>query len=97
MKSEVIELIYRIASKAMSLGKDLSLEQKEYYTDSDGFGDGVGSDRAEDNGLILRVWDSNEDEEEEDQDEPERKHDVTEFELSAPVVKVEAGGSADGE
>lgn len=95
MKSEVIELIYRIAYEAMSLGKDLSLEQKEYYTDSDGFGDGVGSDHAEDNGLILRVWDSSEDDEEENQDEPERKHDVTEFELSAPVI--EAGGSADGE
>lgn len=76
MKSEVIELIYRIAYEAMSLGKDLSLEQKEYYTDSDGFGDGVGSDHAEDNGLILRVWDSNEDNEEEDRDEPERLADM---------------------
>lgn len=95
MKTEVVELIYRIASEAMALGKDLSLEQKEYYTDSDGFGDGVGSDHAEDTGLILRVWDSNEDDGEEDQDEPERKHDVTEFELSAPVI--EAGGPADGE
>ena len=76
MKSEVIELIYRIASKAMSLGKDLSLEQKEYYTDSDGFGDGVGSDHAEDTGLILRVWDSNEDDEAEDQGETERLADM---------------------
>ena len=76
MKNEVVELIYRIAYEAMSLGKDLSLEQKEYYTDSDGFGDGVGSDHAEDNGLILRVWDSNEDNEEEDRDEPERLADM---------------------
>ena len=72
MRVEIIDLMYQIATEAMSRGKDLSLEQKEYFHDAKGFGS-LGGGHTEDTGVILRVWQPEEskqdtDEQEEDDD-----------------------------
>ena len=65
MTDGVIDLMYQIAAEAMALGKDLSLEQKEYFHDSKGIGPSIGGGHTEDTGVILRVWQPEQNEQEE--------------------------------
>lgn len=55
MTREIMDLFTEIASEAMKRGKDLSLEQKEYFHDSKGIAN-MGGGHTEDTGVILRVW-----------------------------------------
>lgn len=57
----------------MERGKDLSLEQKEYFHDSKGVA-GLGGGHTEDTGVILRVWQP-EKESEQDQEEEDESND----------------------
>lgn len=65
----IIDLMYQIAAEAMTLGKDISLEQKEYFHDSKGIGPSIGGGHTEDTGVILRVWQPDKDNEQEEEDE----------------------------
>ena len=70
MNGQIIDLMYQIAAEAMTQGKDLSLEQKEYFYDSKGIGPSIGGGHTEDTGVILRVYQP---EKESEQDEEEDK------------------------
>lgn len=70
MSGAIIDFMYQIAAEAMTLGKDISLEQKEYFHDAKGIG-GLGGGHTEDTGVILRVWqpEKESDQEQEEEDE----------------------------
>lgn len=55
MNEQVKSLMYQIATEAMSIDMELSLEQKEYLHDAKGIG-GLGGGHTEDTSVILRVW-----------------------------------------
>lgn len=69
MTNGIIDLMYQIAAEAMALGKDLSLEQKEYFHDAKGFGPSIGGGHTEDTGVVLRVYQPEKDNEQEEEDE----------------------------
>lgn len=71
MTKEVLDLMYKIAAEAMEQGKDLSLEQKEYFHDSKGIGSSIGGGHTEDTGVILRVWTESPEQEQEDETDDE--------------------------
>ncbi len=66
MNGQIIDLMYQIAAEAMTQGKDLSLEQKEYFYDSKGIGPSIGGGHTEDTGVILRVYQPEKDNEQEE-------------------------------
>ena len=66
MNAAIIDLMYQIAAEAMGTGKDLSLEQKEYFHDSKGIAN-IGGGHTEDTGVILRVFQPEKEHEEEDE------------------------------
>ena len=70
MNGQIIDLMYQIAAEAMTQGKDLSLEQKQYCHDAKGIGPSIGGGHTEDTGVILRVYqpEKEEDPEEDDQE-----------------------------
>lgn len=70
MNGQIIDLMYQIAAEAMTQGKDLSLEQKEYFYDSKGIDPSIGGGHTEDTGVILRVY-RPEKESEQDEEEDE--------------------------
>jgi hypothetical protein len=74
MNRAIIDLMYQIAVEAMSTGKDVSLEQKEYFHDAKGFGPSIGGGHTEDTGVILRVWQP-EKASEQEQDEEDESND----------------------
>lgn len=106
MKNEVLDLMFKLATQAMIMGKDFSIEKRDYSHEAKGIA-GLGAGHTEDTSVILKVWQLSQDEEsfedlddlddleEDDACEEAAEHDVTEFELTAPVI--EAGGSTDGE
>lgn len=63
---KVLALIHTIATEAMILGKDVVIEQKEYYSDTKGFGASIGGGHSEDTGIVLRVFQQEEGEEDDD-------------------------------
>lgn len=65
MMDGIIDLMYQIAVDAMETGKDLSIEQKEYFHDAKGIGN-IGGGHTEDTGVIMRVWQPDKSEEEAD-------------------------------
>ena len=69
MNGQIIDLMYQIAAEAMTQGKDLSLEQKEYFYDLKGIGPSIGGGHTEDTGVILRVYQPEKDNEQEEEDE----------------------------
>lgn len=69
MTDGIIDLMYQIAAEAMTLGKDLSLEQKQYKHEAKGIGPSIGGGHTEDNGVILRVWQPEKIEQEADDDD----------------------------
>jgi hypothetical protein len=70
MTREIFDLFCEIAIDAMERGKDLSLEQKEYFHDSKGVA-GLGGGHTEDTGVILRVWQPEKESEQEQEEEDE--------------------------
>ena len=70
MKPEIIELFSDIAKFALISGHEISLEQKEYFKDANGFA-GLGGGHTEDTGVILRVWQPKKEEESSEEDEEE--------------------------
>lgn len=75
MNGAIIDLMYQIAAEAMSIGMDVSLEQKEYFHDSKGIAN-LGGGHTEDTGVILRVWQSEkESEQEQDPEEEDESND----------------------
>lgn len=56
MNGNIIDLMYQIAAEAMTQGKELSLEQKQYRHEDKGFGLNLGEGLTEDTGVILRVY-----------------------------------------
>ena len=66
MNGAIIDLMYQIAAEAMSIGMDVSLEQKEYFHDSKGIAN-LGGGHTEDTGVILRVFQPEKEHEEEDE------------------------------
>lgn len=75
MNGQIIDLMYQIAAEAMTQGKDLSLEQKEYFHDSKGIGPSIGGGHTEDTGVILRVYQPQKDNEQEEKDEEDESND----------------------
>lgn len=69
MTSEILMLFTNIASAAMDRGLDLQLEQKEYFHDSKGIGPSIGGGHTEDTGVVLRVYQPDNDNEQEEEDE----------------------------
>lgn len=56
MNGQIIDLMYQIATEAMTQGKDFSLEQKAYFHDSKGLGPSIGGGHTDDIGVVLRVY-----------------------------------------
>lgn len=76
MTDGIIDLMYQIAAEAMTLGKDLSLEQKQYTHEAKGIGPSIGGGHTEDTGVILRVWQpEKESEQEQDPEEEDESND----------------------
>lgn len=75
MNGQIIDLMYQIAAEAMTQGKDLSLEQKEYFHDSKGIGPSIFGGHTKDTGVILRVYQPDKDNEQEEEDESEEDDD----------------------
>lgn len=71
MNGQIIELMYQIAAEAMTQGKDLSIEQKEYFHDSKGIGPSIDGGHTEDTGVILRVYQPDRDEDPEEGEDDE--------------------------
>ena len=69
MNGQIIDLMYQIAAEAMTQGKDLSLEQKEYFYDSKGIGPSIDGGHIEDTGVILRVYQPEKESEQDEEDE----------------------------
>ena len=69
MNGQIIDLMYQIAAEAMTQGKDLTLEQKQYYHDAKGIGPSIGGGHTEDTGVILRVYQLEKEEDPEDDDQ----------------------------
>jgi len=69
MKSEVLELFETISAAAMDRGLDLQLEQKDYFHDAKGIGPSIGGGHTEDTGVVLRVYQPENDNEQEEEDE----------------------------
>ena len=69
MINEILRLINNIASAAMDRGLDLQLEQKEYFHDAKGIGPSIGGGHTEDTGVVLRVYQPDNDKEQEEEDE----------------------------
>lgn len=69
MNGQIIDLMYQIATEAMTQGKELQLEQKEYFHDSKGIGPSIRGGHTEDTGVVLRVYQPDKDNEQEEEDE----------------------------
>ena len=69
MTNGIVDLMYQIAAEAMSIGLDLSLEQKQYTHEAKGIGPSIGGGHTEDTGVILRVWQPEKIEQEADDDD----------------------------
>ena len=68
MNEQIVDLMRQIAVEAMATGKDISLEQKEYFHDAKGIG-GLCGGHTEDTGVILRAWQPERKQEEDPEEE----------------------------
>lgn len=76
MTNGIVDLMYQIAAEAMTIGLDLSLEQKQYTHKAKGIGPNIGGGHTEDTGVILRVWQpEKESEQEQDPEEEDESND----------------------